>query len=200
MGRAFRVATVVLIFLAPECDVVRPEEKRPPPKSPPVARSAPYLCDLVPASTFRAITGVTVPLESDQDGLYAGDRDADIERCRGRPKEGDTAPLIVNWSYLKGEKSLRIHQKKWANKSHGRIPSGLGRGFAAYERSDRLDVLPNEVFALFRCGGKRPWISIEFLSVSREGDVKRDRRQDMFDLMRIAQKRFGEIRECTPRP
>lgn len=156
----------------------------------PVADGAPYVCDLVPESAFRRATGVADPLRSDwgkpqkNDGL-----------CLALPPKGP-APLGLEWSYEEGEKILRIQRQNWANQSHHQIPPALGRGLAGYQASGGLDGLPNYVIALFRCGKKKPWISIGFVRVVRG----RDAVQDMFDFMRIAEKRFGEIHKCTPRP
>ncbi|MFA1543180.1 hypothetical protein [Actinomadura monticuli] len=102
----------------------------------------------------------------------------------------------VEWSYAEGEKILQIQRKNWAHESSHQLPSDLGRGLAGYQPSGGIDGLPYYSIALFRCGKKKPWISIDFVRVVRG----RDAVQDMFDFMRIAEKRFGEIHKCEPRP
>ncbi len=115
--------------------------------------------------------------------------------CLALPPKGH-APLGVEWSYQDGEKILQIQNENWAQESPHPLPAELGRGLAGVQPSGGLDGLPNYVIALFRCGKKKPWISIDFAPVVRG----RDAVQDMFDFMRIAEKPFGEIHKCTPRP
>ncbi len=76
------------------------------------------------------------------------------------------------------------------------LPPELGDGVATTDGSNGLSSRDNLVVAMFRCGERKPWISIDFVPVVRG----RDAVQDMVDFMRIAQKRFGQIHKCTPRP
>lgn len=179
-----------MVIFAAGCDGGDPQEADSPPDVRPVADNAPYLCDLVPESAFRRSTGVTSPLKSDWDGPQT-----DNGLCLASPPKGPF-PLGVEWSYNGGEEILRTQRENWAHESPHQLPAELGRGLAGYRPAGGLDGLPNFVIALFRCGKKRPWISIDFVPVVRG----RDAVQDMFEFMRIAEKRFGEIHKCTPRP
>ncbi|QKW39110.1 hypothetical protein HUT06_38020 [Actinomadura sp. NAK00032] len=156
----------------------------------PVVDGAPYLCDLVPEPSFQRVTGVTARLKSSWSGPQkAGGL------CVAMPQK-EASPLGLEWSYMEGEEILRTQRGSWAHKSSQQIPAEMGRGLAGYDPSGGLTGLPNYVIALFRCGHKEVWISIDFARVARG----RDAVQDMFDFMRIAQKRFGELHKCTPRP
>ncbi|WP_327584371.1 hypothetical protein OHA25_52690 [Nonomuraea sp. NBC_00507] len=79
---------------------------------------------------------------------------------------------------------------------HGGItlPADVGHGMAAYLTNSPLDDQPYRVSAKFRCGGKDRMIDI-FLAQIAKG---RDAIKDMTELMRIAQKRYGELYDCAP--
>ncbi|SNT59943.1 hypothetical protein SAMN05443665_10551 [Actinomadura meyerae] len=185
-GLLFVIASMLVVG----CDDGGAAKTRALPDVRPVVDGAPYLCDLVPEASLRRVTGVTAPLKSD----WAGPQ-TDNGLCVVLQPKGPGV-LGVQWSYNQGEKILRTQWANWAHKSHYKIPTELGRGLAGYDPSGGLDGLPNYVFALFRCRHKKLWISIDFARVVRG----RDAVQDMFDFMRIAEKRFGEIHKCTPRP
>ncbi|MFP3967877.1 hypothetical protein SMC26_36650 [Actinomadura fulvescens] len=102
----------------------------------------------------------------------------------------------MDWSYNDGEKVLRRQQQNAEDKSPHRLPGDLGSGLAVVRPTAGADPRPNFVIALFKCGDERPWISIDFAPVVRGRDAVRD----MVDFMRIAQKRFGQIHKCTPKP
>ena len=184
------LATIMVIAAAAGCDDGGRRETPPSPDVRPVTDRSPYLCDLVPEPGFRRSTGLTTPLKSDWDGPQT-----DNGLCLARPSKGP-APLGIEWSYNGGEEILRTQRKNWAHGAARQLPSELGRGLAGYRSSGGLDGLPNYVVAVFKCGRKKPWISIDFVNVVRG----RDAVQDMVDFMRIAEKRFGEIHKCEPRP
>ncbi|MFF4242145.1 hypothetical protein ACFYYL_40290 [Actinomadura geliboluensis] len=186
--RALGILAAAMI-LAAGCHDGVPREKSPPPDALPVEDGAPYLCDLVPEPAFRRSTGVTAPLKSDWSKRQAGGG-----LCLAS-LQGGHAPLGIEWSTSDGEYILRTQRENWAEESSHQLPVELGRGLAGYRPSGGLTGLPNYVMALFRCGNKKPWISINFVSVVRG----RDAVQDMFDFMRIAEKRFGDLHKCTPR-
>jgi len=176
--------------LGAACDGGGPAQSPPSSVKEPVADSAPYLCELVPERAFRAVTALSEPLTSGWDGPQT-----DNGLCLASAAE-QKAALGLAWSYIDGEGTIRFQRKKWADNTTHRLPSELGEGLAVVIPTAGAIVRPNYVIALFRCGKKRPWISIDFAPVVRG----RDAVQDMFDFMRIAEKRFGEIHKCTPRP
>lgn len=190
MRRTMNLLSVAVAIFVAGCDGGGHRKTDMPPDVQPVADSGPYLCDLVPEPSFRRVTGVAGQLNSDWDGPQT-----DNGLCLASSSVGP-APLGAEWSYVEGERILRTQQKNWAHQSSHQLPPELGRGLAGYQESGGLDGRPNYVIALFRCGKKKPWISIDFVRVVRG----RDAVQDMFDFMRIAEKRFGEIHKCTPRP
>lgn len=155
----------------------------------PVVESSPYLCDFVPEKAFQEVTGLNIGLNV----RWAGPQ-TDNGLCLAHAK-GRQAPLGVRWSYNDGADIVRRQQEDTATQSYP-LPREMGEGLAVIRPTSGANPRPNYVIALFRCGGKRPWISIDFAPVVRG----RDALQDMFDFMRIAQKRFGEIHECTPKP
>jgi hypothetical protein len=74
------------------------------------------------------------------------------------------------------------------------LPSDLGDGLAAYLPNTSPDDQPYQVSAKFRCGGKERLIDIGLAQVTKG----RDAIKDMTELMRIAQKRYGRLYNCTP--
>jgi hypothetical protein len=74
------------------------------------------------------------------------------------------------------------------------LPTELGDGMAAYLTNGLLATEPYRVSAMFRCGSKERMIDIHLAQVT-EG---RDAFKDLAELMRIAQKRYGDLYGCTP--
>jgi hypothetical protein len=155
-----------------------------------VADANPYLCDFVPETALRLVTGIKAPI----DDRWAGPQ-TDNGLCLARVA-GQEALLGIDWSYNDGGEVVRRQQGAWKDNSPHQLPRELGDGLGVVRPTSGGNPRPNYVIALFRCGKKRPWISIDFAPVVRG----RDAVQDMFDFMRIAEKRFGEIHKCTPRP
>lgn len=156
----------------------------------PVADGAPYLCDLVPESSFRRVTGITARVADE----WAGPQ-TDNGLCLAGVA-GDEGSLGVNWSYNGGDKTVRFQQDTWSSQPAHPFPADLGKGLAVIKPTAGAIARPNYVIAVFSCGEERPWIRIDFAPVVKGRDAVRD----MIDFMRIAQKRFGELHKCMPRP
>jgi hypothetical protein len=165
-------------------------DRKPSPPRPdlrPISDVGPYLCDLVPEAEFRRVTGLSLRLSP----KWSGDMTSNglcLTYAQGRE-----APLGVHWGYGDGEQVIRRQEKAYADNSPHALPKELGKGFASASAGNPN---PNYVISLFRCGKERPWLRIDFAPVVRG----RDAVQDMFAFMRIAQKRFGQIHKCEPRP
>jgi hypothetical protein len=65
---------------------------------------------------------------------------------------------------------------------------------AAYLTNGLLATQPYRVSANFRCDSKERMLDIYLAQVAKG----RDALKDLIDLMRIAQKRYGELHNCTP--
>ncbi|MFG1701379.1 hypothetical protein [Nonomuraea sp. NPDC049309] len=90
---------------------------------------------------------------------------------------------------------MDIARENFGDHQLAALPKDLGTGLIAYtERPPR--TRPYYTMMLFRCGDKRPWISVD-LSEVQSG---RDPVSDLTQLLTIARKRYGEIHRCTPRP
>lgn len=186
----FAFLSVLLVPLSLGCDGGGSAPAPPRPVNEPVSDSRPYLCDLVPERAFRQVTGYSGALTSSWDGPQT-----DNGLCLASGT-GNEWPLGVSWEYRNGEKTVRFQERNWADSDPHKVPAELGRGLAVVIHTAGANKRPNYVIAVFKCGKKRPWISIDFAPVVRG----RDAVQDMFDFMRIAEKRFGEIHKCEPRP
>ncbi|WP_433333899.1 hypothetical protein [Spirillospora sp. CA-294931] len=155
----------------------------------PVRDVPPYLCDVIPERSFRRVTGIKTPLRTRWDGPRTN-----YGLCLVHAA-GSEAPLGLDWSFDDGDNVLRRQQRAWADDSPRPLPPELGQGLAATRPTAGVDARPHFVIALFRCGAKRPWISIDFARVARGRDAARD----MFAFMKIAQQRFGRMHGCAPR-
>jgi hypothetical protein len=155
--------------------------------------STPYVCNLVPEQAFRLISGVTGPL---------------IEKTAGNENNGDcrapeaSAQHLEVWWMQEGPGMSREHlnflieDRRSVYTRHGGValPTDLGDGMAAYLPNPPLTDQPYQVSAKFRCDGKERLIDISLPQVAKG----RDAIKDMTELMRIAQKRYGEVYNCTP--
>ncbi|MEV0591102.1 hypothetical protein [Nonomuraea cavernae] len=74
------------------------------------------------------------------------------------------------------------------------LPADLGYGLAAYLPNTPFADQPYRVVAKFPCDGKEQLLTL-YLSQVAKG---RDGIKDLIELMRIAQKRYGELYDCTP--
>lgn len=152
-----------------------------------IADSAPYLCKFVPEHAFRLVTGVSGPLRELADGT---ERD-------GACRTPDTYPnpLGLGWATT-GDFDSVLEDKRKAYTEHGAVtlPADLGEGLAVYLPDGPLTGQPYEVVAKFRCGGKERLLTMFFAQFAKS----RDGIRDMIELMRIAQKRYGQLYTCTP--
>ncbi|MGW0806714.1 hypothetical protein [Nonomuraea sp. NPDC002799] len=159
----------------------------------PITNTAPYVCKLIPEQAFRLVSGVTGPL---------------IEKTDGSQTDGDCwapdivpRPLEVRWMQ-EGDGMSRKHldfvlnDRRQVYSSHGgvMVPTDLGDGLAAYLPDSPFANQPYRIVAKFSCDGREQLITI-YLTQVTEG---RDAIEDMIELMRIAQKRYGEVYDCTP--
>ncbi|GII95592.1 hypothetical protein [Sinosporangium siamense] len=78
---------------------------------------------------------------------------------------------------------------------HGatKLPTELGEGYAAYIPVVQVDAQNYQVTSRFACSGKDRILDLNIARFAKGRDAVRD----MIDLMRIAQKRYGEIHKCT---
>jgi hypothetical protein len=187
------VALTALVLLtvacAPENDMV----STPSPVTQPIVDSSPYICKLIPEQALRSVSGSTGAL---------------AERTNGGEKSGecwapDTTPrrLQVGWLQVgdgTSQESLdfAMDDRRLVYTRHGGVtlPSELGDGLAAYLPDSPFADQPYRVSAKFHCGGKERMIDIYLAQVAKG----RDAIKDMIELMRIAQKRYGDLYDCTP--
>ncbi|WP_196452440.1 hypothetical protein [Planomonospora sp. ID82291] len=107
----------------------------------------------------------------------------------------------VSWSQEHGkwtEKNLdhilEDRRKVFTKYNAVTLPAHLGEGMAVHLPYGPFTGQPYEVIAKFRCGDKKRMLILNFAEFA-EG---RDAIKDMIELMRIAQKRYGELYGCTP--
>jgi hypothetical protein len=189
MTNRLAVTSIMATWTLAGACTAAPEPTSPPPTSPSaIIDKAPYLCGLVPEQSFRRVTGVTFPLKPRWNG-----RQEQYGGCSAFAV-GREPPLAIEWAWGNGRKHLRQLQESFSDDPHRDLPKELGEGIAVIWAKPDESRKPNSVFAIFQCDDRRLWMSIYFAAVVRG----RDALQDMVDLMRIAQRRFGVVHHCTP--
>ncbi|MBB5964483.1 hypothetical protein [Planomonospora venezuelensis] len=147
----------------------------------------------MPEQAFRLVSGVTEPL---MEKTYGGESSGECQ-----DPDASLPPLIVTWLWA-GEGTSQEHldylldsrRQLYSRYDGTTLPTDLGKGWAAYLSTSALPDPLYRVSAKFRCDGKDRMIDI-YLAQVAEG---RDAIKDMIELMRIAQKRYGELYGCTP--
>ncbi|RVX38226.1 hypothetical protein EDD27_0519 [Nonomuraea polychroma] len=186
-------ALAALALLAAACTPTTGIDSTPASALRPVVDSSPYVCTLIPEQAFRLVSGVTGPL---------------VEKTAGNERNGDCrAPdtpsgSLEVWWKQEGPGMSREHmefliedrRKFYSDYGGVALPADLGDGMAAYLRDPPAADQPYQVSAKFRCGSKERLIDIYLPQVTKG----RDANKDMAELMRIAQKRYGEVYNCTP--
>ncbi|TMR09011.1 hypothetical protein ETD86_45355 [Nonomuraea turkmeniaca] len=159
----------------------------------PVMDSAPYICKLIPEQAFRLVSGVTGPLAEKTDGSQ-NDGDCWAPDTTPRPlevrwmQEGDGMPREQLDFVLEDRRQV------YSRRGGVTLPTDLGDGLAAYLPNSPFADQPYRVVAKFRCDGKEQLVTIYLARIAKG----RDAIKDMTELMRIAQKRYGELYDCTP--
>ncbi|MFC4005722.1 hypothetical protein ACFOY2_00710 [Nonomuraea purpurea] len=155
--------------------------------------SAPYICGLVPEQAFRLVSGATGVLPEKTTG----------SENNGECWTTDAAhrPLEVGWLQVGGKTNQEhldflMGSRRNMYTRHGgvKLPVDLGDGMAAYLTNSPSTDQPYRVSATFLCDRKHRMIDIYLAQVAKG----RDAIKDMTELMRIAQKRYGEVYNCTP--
>lgn len=152
-----------------------------------VKDSAPYWCDFVPQKAFSQIAGISDGAYESRDGWLSYNGTCLVMKP-------PTAPLGVSWAE-NGTEVIQRQEQQYNQFAPTPVPSALGRGFSV-NAPDPMAGRPYYVIAAFRCGHISPWIRIDLSQVVSG----RNATQDLADLMRIAESRFGELHHCTPKP
>jgi hypothetical protein len=191
-------AAVIILALATSACVSGGSEHRPAPTAgssrpgsaaatEPVTDSVPYWCDLVPRRALTRVTGVSSGLSEVRN---AG---AHKNRSLCGVKDGARyGPLAVQWDVEGGRNEIADWMKDVASDHPARLPAELGSGFTVVSRTAAR--LPYFTASAFACGPHDAWIEIFVRAIS----PGRNPTQDLIDLMRIAQRRFGRLHRCVP--
>jgi hypothetical protein len=187
------VVLSVLALLTAACTPENDLTATPLPVPQRVVDSAPYVCELVPAQAFRMVSGVTEALVETTDG----------DQWDGDCWAPDTTPrhLEVRWLQEGAEVPRKqidfvLNDRRKVYTSYGGVtlPTDLGEGWAAYLPNSPFANQPYRVVAKFSCDGKERLVTLYLAQIAKG----RDATKDLIELMRIAQKRYGELYSCTP--
>ena len=155
----------------------------------PVTGSAPYWCDLVSKLALTHISGASAHLSEIRNSTDT----ENLTICGVNDKER-YGPLIVQWNVTGGRVIVADWTNSIASDHPTALPAQLGTGFIVY--SLREAKLPYITTAAFHCGPRDAWIQI-FVRGFSQG---RDTTKGLTALMRIAERRFGALHHCTPKP
>lgn len=158
-----------------------------------IVDSPPYLCKLVPDQAFRLVSGAKGSLSEKTNG---NETNGDCGTPGAIPKSLDVAwmqeaPQSTR-EYLDGVMDDR--RKVFTRHGAATLPADLGEGLAVHLAYAGVDEQPYQVVARFSCGGKQRIITLYLAQIAKGRDGVRD----MIELMRIAQKRYGQLYACTP--
>lgn len=153
----------------------------------PLTDSPPYWCDFLPQQAVRTISGLTLPLQEDKGGVPTTHGICTLRNEYTR--------LSAVWSIRDGDNVLDTAQKNFGEHRLAELPTELGKGLISYTGRPP-QTKPFYTMMLFRCGDKRPWISIDLSEI----DKGRNPVSDLTQLLSIARKRYGELHKCTPKP
>ncbi|MFF4774704.1 hypothetical protein ACFY05_17775 [Microtetraspora fusca] len=182
------------VFLVSACTNDQNVPKPVPVDDRPVVDSAPYLCDLVPRQAFHLVSGVT--------GTFAEKRDGNKDDSSCSARDTFPHPLVVDWISEQGGTTREdidylLNDRLAVYERHGgvKLPVELGTGMAAYVPDyGSVTEQPYQVTAKFRCDGEEQLLTLRLDQVAKG----RDAMGDLIALMRIAQRRYGEVHGCVP--
>lgn len=190
-----QAALIVLSLLTAACTSGNNLISTPAPVPQPVVDSAPYVCKLIPEQAFRLVSGATGPLAETTDG-------SELDHNCWAP-DTTPRPLEVRWmqegaGVPRGQLDFVLDDRRKVYSRHGGVtlPADLGDGLAAHLPNSPFATQPYRVVAKFRCNDKEQLMTIYLARVAKG----RDAIKDLIALMRIAQKRYGELYDCTPGP
>jgi hypothetical protein len=152
----------------------------------PIADIAPYRCWYFPEQGIRRITGLMVPLQENREGAWPSHGGCALRNGYDR--------IGVDWQQFDGDRILRVAHENFDNTRLASLPADLGRGLIAYTGAPPARM-PYYSILLFRCGVKMPWIKVELSQVAKGRNVV----ADITMLLRVAQRRYGELHKCAPR-
>jgi hypothetical protein len=154
----------------------------------PIRNSPPYWCDLVPQEAFLTITGISGKIYESRDGWLSYNGLCLVYQVP------PIAPLGVSWA-RNGIEIVQRQEERYRRFGLTSLHRELGTGFSV-NAPDPMGGRPYYVIATFRCGDISPWLSIDLARVA----YGRNATQDLSDLMRIAESRFGELHGCMAKP
>lgn len=190
--RASRLAALVVALLIGNVACSDDAKIVPRPNPPivdrgPIVDQPPYFCDFIPQEAFRRVSGFRQPIAEDRSGWKSTDGLCDLKNQYDR--------LSLDWQNYDGKNILRLAHKNFDRKRIASLPTDLGDGLIAYT-GEPPRTRPYYTMMLFRCGDKKPWISIDLSEVAKG----RDPVKDLTDLLRIARQRYGKLHKCEPKP
>ncbi|MFD8555768.1 hypothetical protein ACFV1N_00575 [Streptosporangium canum] len=158
-----------------------------------ITDSAPYLCKLIPQRAFQLVSGVNRPLSEKVGG---NDETGNCWTPDAMPNSLEVAWMqeAVDSTRVYLDEVMDDRRKVFTRHEAAVLPADLGEGYAVRFPIVQADEQPYQVVARFNCGDKQRIITL-YLAQTARG---RDGIKDMIELMRIAQKRYGQLYKCTP--
>jgi hypothetical protein len=170
---------------APKAEVVSPLT----PDTRPVVDLAPYWCIFVSQEALRRITGLSRALTEHATGDWRTSGQCRVETAN------HAQVLTTHWSATgDSRRVLRDAYKSWRHDHPFQLPAELGNGFGSLPRAIPQNAQPYYVISSFTCGTANPRITLEISSIT----PGRNAANDLIEMMRVAQKRYGRLFSCAP--
>ena len=184
------ISGLATLLMAIGCAVPKPDvASSPAPDTRPVVDLAPYWCTFVSQEALRRVTGLSRALTERATGDWRTSGQCRIETA------DHAQVLTTHWSAT-GDSRRVLHDayKSWRRNHPFQLPAELGNGFGSLPRPIPQNTQPYYVISSFTCGGANPRITLEISAIT----PGRNATDDLIEMMRVAQKRYGRLFSCAP--
>lgn len=149
-----------------------------------VVDGAPYVCNFIPRSEVGALTAYSGTITAGPNTRHSVGSTCVVSN----DKQG---LLITSYQTSAGQETIENYIHNGEQEGRVPLPAALGVGEMS---SDKVDGYPfRRAGAWFRCGATSPLITLQVKT-----NPARDQDHDLVQLVKIAERRFGEMFGCEP--
>ncbi|MFF4195779.1 hypothetical protein [Nonomuraea sp. NPDC001831] len=150
----------------------------------PVADAPPYLCNFVPRAALAELTGYTGSYKAGPNSRHPVGNTCVVSN-------DERSLVITSYDVSARPEIFETFAAHGKDGSPVQLPPELGKG-QIHDFKARLYPF-RSAGVWFRCGAASPFIGITIMR-----NPARDQDDDLVQLVRIAQRRYGEMFACTP--